>query len=159
MINNRSQIIGVCEGSGFLYGFLATPSVALATLDPATLWVGLKNSGDQGTSFDLRAEDYLNDRLVAAGQTLCLTGVTGKSEGAMAATVLFDPFIPVGIVSDATLSLNLLSRIGTNANGSQCPGHSNAVGLRLYYGYGDPPLGVRSGTHAGFPRRHVPPFR
>jgi hypothetical protein len=31
------------------------------------------------------------------------------------------------------LSLTIRARIGTNPDGTKCPGHSNAVGLRLYY--------------------------
>jgi hypothetical protein len=30
-------------------------------------------------------------------------------------------------------SLTIRTRIGTNPNGTKCAGHSNAVGLRLYY--------------------------
>jgi len=32
-----------------------------------------------------------------------------------------------------TLSLKILARIGTNGDGTFCGGHSNAVGLRLYF--------------------------
>jgi hypothetical protein len=32
-----------------------------------------------------------------------------------------------------TLSIKVLTRIGTYPDGSKCPGHNNAVGLRLYY--------------------------
>jgi hypothetical protein len=45
----------------------------LTSLGPATLWIGLKNSDDQGTQFDLRAEVYIDDaynsRLVSASET------------------------------------------------------------------------------------------
>ena len=37
---------------------LTSPFTALG---PATFWIGLKNSDDQGTQFDLRAEIYIND--------------------------------------------------------------------------------------------------
>jgi hypothetical protein len=29
--------------------------------------------------------------------------------------------------------LKVAARIGTNPNGTKCPGHNNATGLRLYY--------------------------
>jgi hypothetical protein len=109
----------------------------LASLGPATLWIGLKNSDDQGTQFDLRAEVSKNGTLVAAGQTLCITGVTRNPDQAKQATVSFSSFTPVSVATRDTLSLKVLTRIGTNANGTKCSGpggsHNNAVGLRLYY--------------------------
>ena len=35
--------------------------------------------------------------------------------------------------SSDVLSLRVLTRIGTNGSGAFCGGHSNAVGLRLYF--------------------------
>jgi hypothetical protein len=35
--------------------------------------------------------------------------------------------------SGDVLSLRVSTRVGTNPDGSKCPGHTNAVGLRLYY--------------------------
>jgi hypothetical protein len=46
------------------------------SLAPATLWISLKNSDDQGTQFDLRTEVYINKTLVSVGITRCITGVT-----------------------------------------------------------------------------------
>jgi hypothetical protein len=104
---------------------------------PAKLWIGLKNSDDQGTQFDLRADLYINNTHISTSQTLCITGVTRNPSYAKEVTVPFGP------ISDGTynpgdiLSLRVLTRIGTNADGSKCSGpggsHNNAVGLRLYY--------------------------
>src|SRR5262245_39737947 len=51
--------------------------------------------------------------------------------------VSFDPFAPAGMASGNVLSLKVLTRIGTNPDGTKCAGpggsHNNAVGLRLYY--------------------------
>ena len=59
------------------------------------LWIGLKNSDDQGTQFDLRAEVFIEDaygfRLVAVGETRCITGVTRNPNKAKEVTVTFDP--------------------------------------------------------------------
>jgi hypothetical protein len=46
----------------------------------------------------------------------------------------FGPFSPATFdgVTDV-LSLRLLTRIGTDGAGAFCGGHSNAVGLRLYF--------------------------
>jgi len=43
----------------------------------------------------------------------------------------FDPQ-PFNGISDG-LSLKILTRIGTNPDGTKCGGHNNAVGLRLYF--------------------------
>ena len=117
----------------------------LTSLGPAMLWIGLKNSDDQGTQFDLRAEVFIEDaygfRLVAVGETRCITGVTRNPNKAKEVTVTFDPIaISDGaFLSGDTLSLEILTRIGTSQSspGTKCSGpggsHNNAVGLRLYY--------------------------
>jgi YVTN family beta-propeller protein len=103
------------------------------TVGPATLWIGLKNSDDQGTAFDLQAEVAINSALVATAKTLCIAGVIRNPDKATEAMILFDPFSLVSVPPDAVLSLTIRTRIGTNPDGTKCPGHSNAVGLRLYY--------------------------
>jgi hypothetical protein len=116
---------------------VVTGGNTLTSLSPATLWIGLKNSDDQGTQFDLRIEVHKNSALVASGQMLCITGVTRNPDQAKQVMVSFDPFAPVGMASGNVLSLKVLTRIGTNPNGTKCSGpggsHNNAVGLRLYY--------------------------
>src|SRR5438552_9990820 len=106
----------------------------LSALGAAQVWLGLKNSDDIGTNFDLRVEAYKNGTLVAAGQTLCVQGITRNADLAKAVTVAFPPFTATTFdgVADV-LSLKVLTRIGTTATGAACGGHSNAVGLRLYF--------------------------
>lgn len=99
----------------------------------ATGWLGLKNSDDQGTSFDVRAELYLNGALVAAGETLCVPDLTRDASQAKEVPIPIDAGNGVSVPSGAVLSLKLSTRIGTNPDGTKCPGHSNAVGIRLYY--------------------------
>ena len=112
-------------------GLTAGTVTALSTVH---VWLGLKNSDDQGTSFDLRAEVYKNAMLVATGQTLCITGVTRNPDNAREVTLAFPSItaIPFNGTTDG-LALKIRTRIGTNPNGTKCSGHSNAVGLRLYY--------------------------
>jgi len=107
---------------------------AVSVLSDLHAWLGLKNSDDQGTQFDLRAEVYKNDLLVASGVTRCITNITRNPAMAKEAAVSFNPFSPVQF--DGTtdgLSLKVLTRIGTNADDTKCAGHANAVGLRLYF--------------------------
>ena len=102
-------------------------------LAPSRVWIGLKNSDDQGTPFDLGVEFYKNDSLIAAGFTPCITGVTRNPALAKEVSIAF------GDVADETLSagdqlrLRVLARIGTLPDGTRCPGHASATGLRLYY--------------------------
>ena len=106
----------------------------LSALSDLHVWLGLKNSDDQGTQFDLRAEIYKNSTLIASGLTRCITGIVRNPANAKEATVSFGTFSPVEFNgSTDTLSLKILTRIGTNPDDTKCPGHNNAVGLRLYF--------------------------
>jgi feruloyl esterase len=51
----------------------------------ATVWVGLKNTDDIGTRFDVRVELYSGAALVGAGEALCVTGVARSTPRAVAA--------------------------------------------------------------------------
>jgi len=99
------------------------------------VWLGLKNSDDQGTRLDLAAELWKNNvELVATGETNCITDVTRNPDKAKEVAVAFDPLSPSTF--DGTtdvLSLQIFTRIGTNGAGAFCGGHSNAVGVRLYF--------------------------
>lgn len=115
----------------------AAPSATttlLNSLSSLTLWLGLKNSDDQGTRFDLRVELYRNGSLVASGESYCITGVTRNPSLAKEVMVSIPP--ASGVTFNGTsdvLSLRLLTRIGTEGGGGFCGGHTNAVGLRLYF--------------------------
>lgn len=130
------------QGSGLYNGSSDYDSsecftVVVVELSPVHAWIGLKNSDDQGTQFDLKAELYNGSDLVATGLTRCITGVTRNPSQAKEATVDFDEdYIPTPGSGDV-LNLKLSTRIGTTDLGAKCPGpggsHNNAVGLRLYF--------------------------
>lgn len=109
----------------------------LTALGDLHSFLGLKNSDDQGTQFDLRGEVFRNGVLVGSSTTLCITGVTRNPDLAKDVTAAFDPFSAVSVAAGDILSLKLSTRIGTNPNGSKCSGpggsHANAVGLRAYF--------------------------
>jgi hypothetical protein len=116
---------------------MLTPGTLSALRDLQT-WVGLKNSDDIGTQFDLRAEVFKNGTLVASGVARCLTGITRNPALAKEVAVAFEPFSAVELDGATdTLSLTLLTRIGTNPDDTKCIGpggsHNNARGLRLYF--------------------------
>jgi hypothetical protein len=108
----------------------APPSVSAGV---ATFWLGLKNSDDLLTRFDVRAELYNGSTLVAVGETRCITDITRNPSLAKEVTVPFGPMTP----ASGALSMKVLTRIGTNPDNTKCNvpggGHNNAVGLRLYY--------------------------
>jgi predicted extracellular nuclease len=128
----------------------ATPTLAQGTLRylrAMHTWLGLKNSDDQGTRFDVRVDVYKNGALVASGISYCITGVARNP--ALAKRV----HIPLGSAHGApfngttdVLSLKVLTRIGTHGAGGFCGGRSNAAGLRLYFDARDRP----SSFHATF---------
>src|SRR5262245_7678230 len=95
----------------------AEPSLArgmLTAVSDLHVWVGLKNSDDQGTNFDVRAEVYKNGTLVASGVTLCITGVTRNPSQAKEVIVSFAPFSPSFFNANTdVLALKILTRIGT----------------------------------------------
>jgi parallel beta-helix repeat protein len=134
-VQNQASVIVCDEGPTNCQEFIAPRVVTMLT--PAKVWVGLKNSDDQGTQFDVRAELYRQNVLIAVGETLCVTEVTNNPTKAK------EVVIPFGALSNATfdrvgsLSLRILTRIGTTEDGKKCSGpggsHGSAVGLKLYY--------------------------
>jgi hypothetical protein len=112
----------------------ALTSGNLSTLGDLHAWLGLKNSDDQGTQFDLRAEVYKNGTLFAAGETHCIASITRNSALAKEVAISFGSFAPTIFNGTSDLlSIKILTRVGTNSTGGLCGGHSNAVGLRLYF--------------------------
>jgi hypothetical protein len=127
---------GAFNGTFSLAGEELTP----LTLSPAHLFIGLKNSDDQGTQFDVKTEVLKNGTAVASGLERCVTGVTRNPLKASEAVVAFDAFPDVFFTTGDVLALRVSTRVGTNPDDTKCSGpggsHNNAVGLRLYYDSG-----------------------
>jgi hypothetical protein len=106
----------------------------LTALGDAHVWLGLKNSDDVGTNFDVRVEAWKNGTFLTSGETRCIQGLTRNANDAREVAVPFAPFpvTPFDGTSDV-LSLRVLTRVGTTESGASCGGHQNAVGLRLYF--------------------------
>lgn len=115
---------------------IAKVSPSTAVSPSAPVWIGLKNSDDQGTQFDLRAEISRNGTMVASGESRCVTGVTRNADLAKEVSISLSGDLTIFNSGDS-LALKILTRIGTNPDNSKCSGpggsHSNSVGLRLYY--------------------------
>jgi hypothetical protein len=147
-----ASVVGATAGAANDF-YVATPAPAaslvvrsgdesqLTSLGDGHLWVGLRNSDDQGTQFDVRVELLRNGVPVAAGRTRCVTGLTRNAALAKAITVAWDRFDPITVEPNDAFAIAVSTRIGTNPNGTKCPGpggsHNNAVGLRFYYDAGN----------------------
>jgi hypothetical protein len=108
----------------------AAPLVApmhLESLGDLRVWIGLKNSDDQGTYFDLKAEVRKNGAVIASGETKNIQGVTRNPSLAKEVAVPFG-VIPLNpFAAGDVLSIRILVKVADSG------GHNNAVGLRLYY--------------------------
>lgn len=93
------------------------------------LWLGLKNSDDQGTNFDVKVELFVDGVSQGTDEFLCIKGVTRNPLSA----VQISPSAFASFSKDGTvpIALKVWARIGT---GTPCGGHASATGLRLYYG-------------------------
>jgi uncharacterized protein YjbI with pentapeptide repeats len=115
------------------------PEVTLSELSDAHLWLGLQNSDDQGTRFDVKVElfRFSDSSLIASGLTRCVTGLTRNPASAKEVVVPWDAFSPVSLNSGDVLVIVISTRIGTNSDDTKCSGpggsHKNALGLRIYY--------------------------
>jgi hypothetical protein len=103
------------------------------------VWLGLRNSDDQGTKFDLKAEVLLDETVLGETEVHCVEGLTRSPAKAVEVAIYPIPGLDSAIIAhgpvlptDAELRLRISARIGTDAAGP-CKGHSSSTGLRLYY--------------------------
>ena len=89
----------------------------LTALGPARAWIGLKNSDDVGTRFDLRAEVFKNGVVVGSGQLNAIPGGGSGFNNAVARTINLALSAPVDICPGDTLSLSLSVRIAVGVSG------------------------------------------
>jgi hypothetical protein len=89
----------------------------LTALSPAQVWLGLKNSDDVGTNFDLLAEVLKNGSVVGSGQ---LNNVPGGSSGfnnAVLRTINLALSSQVNVSAGDTLRIRLSVRIAVGVTG------------------------------------------
>lgn len=105
----------------------------VSALGSAVMWVGLKNSDDQGTRFDVRVDVARNGSVFASGELRCVTGVVRNAAQASRISVPFASIAPATFDLADSISLYVSTRIGTDGAGASCGGHANATGLRVYF--------------------------
>ena len=117
-----------------------TTGCFLGALSPLHVWLGLRNSEDQGTNFDLRAQVYFQSNapggpttLVASVDQLCIKGLVRNP--ALAQEIIHALPLQHTVSGDGEFFLSLYARIGTPQN--TCGGHGSATGLRVYYDSAD----------------------
>jgi hypothetical protein len=129
-IQQVSTAAGFCPAgySGTVTGFIDNTSAGgqLDELSPAKVWVGLKNSDDVGTKFDLKAEVFENGSSVpvGSGETDNVSGGSSGFNNAILDTInlaLSGPSVLPG-----TLSIKLSVRVAATS------GHSSGT-ARLWY--------------------------
>jgi hypothetical protein len=112
---------------------LVHPITVITGIDPAHLWIGLRNSDDINTRFDLMAEMLLNGTPITSGLVRCIQNVIRDPKKAVEVVIPFGAFGSVPLVSGDVLAVRVSTRVGTLSDDSFCGGHNGTVGLRLYY--------------------------
>jgi pimeloyl-ACP methyl ester carboxylesterase len=112
----------------------------LTVLSPATVWLGLKNSDDIGTKFDLLAEVLKNGAVVGSGQLNDVPGGSSGFNNAVLRTINIALSAPVDVCAGDTLSFRLSVRIAATS------GHRSGT-ARLWFN--DTAANTRFGTSIG----------
>ncbi|MEK6286541.1 MAG: hypothetical protein AABO57_12435 [Acidobacteriota bacterium] len=98
----------------------------LTALGPAKVWIGLKNSDDVGTKFDLLAEVMRNGVVIGSGQLNAVPGGSSGFNNAILDTINLALSSPSDFCSGDTLSLRLSVRVAASS------GHFSGT-ARLWY--------------------------
>jgi hypothetical protein len=119
-------------GSGGLgspaYLAFSPPATALTCLGTTRAWLGLMNSDDAGTSFDLRVEVFAGEAQIGSGE---LRAAPGGSSGFNNATI---DTIPISGLDTGDLPDNADLKIRISARKAcDAPGHASGT-ARLWYG-------------------------
>src|SRR5262249_48688176 len=106
-----TTVRGGPRGGGVVFKLVPPPAPPLV-IGPADAWIGLKNSDDVGTSFDLLAEVFQDAILVASGQ---LNGVPGVGSGFNNARLRTIALTPATVTPGTTLRIRLSVRIAADS--------------------------------------------
>ena len=99
----------------------------LTALDPAKVWVGLKNSDDVGVKFDLLAQAYAGNTLISSGELDSVAAGSNGFNNAKLDTIPFDSFSPVSFPTNTQLKVVVSVR-------NACTGSGHTSGTaRLWY--------------------------
>jgi hypothetical protein len=110
---NISGLFANTDGGGDCSG------ETLTALSPAEPWIGLKNSDDVGSNFDLKAEIYKNDTLISTGEIFNTSGGSSGFNNAHKKSIPLPP-PPSGVtfLPGDKLSIKLYARMGATGHRS-----------------------------------------
>jgi hypothetical protein len=112
---NTWQLIGEWEND------FNVPAGCFFLVDDINLWLGLKNSDDQGTNFNLRVDVYSNNGGVGVAHSktfYCIKGLTRNPDKALNLTYLPTFAEIAGYGPQTQISVSVFAQIGTPQNPS-----------------------------------------
>lgn len=128
-VGEHTYTLTVNDGRGFTASDSVNVTVndrSLTALAPANVWIGLKNSDDVGTKFDLLAEVFEDGTLVGSGQLNSVPGGSSGFNNAKLRTIPLNPVSNASFCGGGTLSIRLSVRIAADS------GHRSGTS-RLWY--------------------------
>jgi hypothetical protein len=130
---------------------LIHPVTHITNVDPAKLYLGLVDSDDINTDFDVLVELFWNAKIIGTGLKRCVPSAGLAGTHLKASLPAFGVSVPMTLtenpllVSGDVLSVRISTRIGTNDDvlETQCMpptgSHRSAEGLRFFYDATDEP--------------------
>jgi hypothetical protein len=94
---------------------ITVSNIAVTALSPAKMWIGLKNSDDVGTKFDLKAEVLLNGASIGSGEILNVPGGSSGFNNAVNRSIDLALSGSPATVTGDTLSFRLSVRIAATS--------------------------------------------
>jgi hypothetical protein len=114
-----------CSDHDMPVGYFKFPP-RLTAVGPGKVWIGLKNSDDVGTKFDLKAEVLRNGSVISTGQLNDVPGGSSGFNNAVLRTISLALAGPVEIFPGDTVSFRLSVRVAATS------GHVSGT-ARLWY--------------------------
>lgn len=111
-------VSGNVDYTPWLTRFPTCAPARLTDLSPANMWIGLKNSDDVGTKFDLLAQVLINNVVVGSGELDAVNGGSSGFNNAVNRSITLALLgSPPAIGLGDTLSFRLSVRISTTVSG------------------------------------------
>jgi hypothetical protein len=123
--------------------FRPAPFVDVMSAGDLRVWVAPEKRDESRTAFDLRAEVWVkgvgtNPVLVAHGMSRCIAPAPGDPNTPKPVVIPFTSIDTIFSNGTETLSLKVLTRMGTTPEDRRCSGpgagQADAMGLRVYFG-------------------------
>ena len=121
--------------------FRPAPFVDVMSAGDLRVWVEAEKRSENGTALDLRAEVWVkgvgtNPMLVAYGMSRCIAAAPGAPNTPKPVVIPFTSTDTIFSNGTETLSLKVLTRVGTTPEDTRCTGAGRAdtVRLRVYFG-------------------------